>query len=312
MDASRLGIVRGQYDRDDDGDLDYSHSEAGSDDERGDGGRAEGAGARGERKTLAYELDLIGNEHEMSPTVLPADPTVLRLATERRKKRKEARIKAEQKKVKSEPDADEDGMTSGDVSRVGTPMTIDSKVDALDSKEATMEVDSKEPTVEPDRKPDIKEEDEKVGADMLAMFDAQLQVRQRTAHANVLTQILARQMGEVSELFLFQFGRKFPNLVPAEGAPDLDAMVQAVDTKVKLEEGGGGSGSASSAAQAAKRARTAPGWGRAGTRLQKAARWPAVEGKMGEMKVHKSGKVTLTVADGLTYEVGASVKSIPP
>ena len=100
----------------------------------------------------------------------------------------------------------------------------------------------------------------------------------------------------MSELFIFQFPRKFPKLVAAGGSGSTNVVDTKVDTKVKIEEG-------ISAAAAAKRSKQAPEWGRAGTRTQKATRWPTEKGMVGQMKVYRSGRVTLTVNDDLTYEV---------
>lgn len=95
MDASRNGIVRGRYDADAELDPDYdSEIEGGEENEGGEQIRT----ASGGIKIIARHLDTIGAEHEMAPTVLPKDPTVEKAAHERRKERRERRIKAEAEK----------------------------------------------------------------------------------------------------------------------------------------------------------------------------------------------------------------------
>lgn len=82
MNASREGRLRGQFEEHA-GDEDDSDLEDGSD--------AEG----GSFKVFARELDLIGEEDEMAPITLPRDPKVVGASEERRRLRKEKRVKEE-------------------------------------------------------------------------------------------------------------------------------------------------------------------------------------------------------------------------
>lgn len=82
MNASREGRLRGQYEEQlyDPDASDYEGSDAG-----------DGGGLR----IMAQELDMIGDEDEMAPIVLPRDPSLVKAAEERRKKRQEKRVKEE-------------------------------------------------------------------------------------------------------------------------------------------------------------------------------------------------------------------------
>lgn len=56
---------------------------------------------------------------------------------------------------------------------------------------------------------------------------------------------------------------------------------------------------------AAARARAPPDWGRTGARANKGTRWTTEEGQIGELCVHRSGKVTLKINNDLLYEVSS-------
>ena len=62
---------------------------------------------------------------------------------------------------------------------------------------------------------------------------------------------------------------------------------------------------------AAPKARQPPDWGRFGLRQNKAARWPTEQGQMGELCVHKSGKVSLRINGDLQYDVSATIAPRP-
>ncbi|KPV74316.1 uncharacterized protein RHOBADRAFT_66585 [Rhodotorula graminis WP1] len=96
---------------------------------------------------------------------------------------------------------------------------------------------------------------------------------------------------------MFQFPRKFPVF-----APETPADTTATAT--------GASSSSSAAAvkpdpdaPAALRKPAAPAWGRFGSRAEKASRWTEHEGRIGQLRVHESGKVTLRIKGDLRYEV---------
>lgn len=95
----------------------------------------------------------------------------------------------------------------------------------------------------------------------------------------------------MQDLLMFQFPRKFPNFVN---------MAQAdVKPKVKKE----------SKDDIKPTMSTAPDWGRAGSRQSKGARFQEAHGKIGELRVHKSGKVTMKIHGDLVYEVCCSPHS---
>ncbi|KAI5478952.1 protein of RNA polymerase III Rpc4 family [Pseudohyphozyma bogoriensis] len=95
-------------------------------------------------------------------------------------------------------------------------------------------------------------------------------------------------------LYIFQFPRKFPALVNAlHGDP--------TDVKPKPEPGEPG-------ATPVPRKKTPPEWGRAGPRANKGARWSTEEGQIGELCVHRSGKVSLRINNDLHYEVLAAAQ----
>lgn len=111
---------------------------------------------------------------------------------------------------------------------------------------------------------------------------------------------------------MFQFPRKFPVFVPRETSR-LDKLSLSESNKKKEEEEGDSDSDekkpikpdpgASQTSSAALRKPVPPDWGRTGTRTEKAARWSEEAGKIGKLRVHKSGKVTLKLNGDLKYEV---------
>lgn len=100
---------------------------------------------------------------------------------------------------------------------------------------------------------------------------------------------------------MFQFPRKFPNFVPKPStstskakSEDDAAFADLSLSDVKPD---------SDAVPAPRRRADPPPWGRFGTRQEKAARWSEHAGRIGELCVHQSGKVTLRLAGDLRYEV---------
>lgn len=91
---------------------------------------------------------------------------------------------------------------------------------------------------------------------------------------------------------MFQFPRRFPQLVPESQLEEA--------TEIKPEH-------PDLAAPAGPRRKQPPEWGRFGPRANKAARWAPEEGQIGELLVHKSGKVTLVVNNDLSYDVSRRV-----
>lgn len=66
-------------------------------------------------------------------------------------------------------------------------------------------------------------------------------------------------------------------------------------------------GDAAGAPSGAPRKKAPPDWGRAGPRANKGARWSELEGQIGELCVHKSGKVSMMINGDLHYDVRPSV-----
>jgi len=98
---------------------------------------------------------------------------------------------------------------------------------------------------------------------------------------------------------MFQFPRKFPVFTPESAS---SAAATASTTA------GVGASSSSTVkpdpdAPAALRKPAAPAWGRFGSRAEKASRWTEHEGRIGQLRVHESGKVTLRIKGDLRYEV---------
>ncbi|GAA6019134.1 hypothetical protein JCM11491_002859 [Sporobolomyces phaffii] len=298
MAASREGTLNAQLNQDEDA----SDLEGGDDSD---------GGAR-RLKIRATDLNDIGlsdgpSDDEqakgVAPLVLPRDPKVLRTKIRRLQERKTERLKKEalkasssvdQVQVKAEPRDDS-------MSIEGTPNATPGPSEAksagtFDSKESTFagfDADEKEAK-------DLKdlEEEEKKEINLSEAFNL--------PDTNRL------------DLYMFQFPRKFPAFVPhqrsgtngAGGAEsgdddsDVDQKKKKKGSKdkdkaVKADPDAG----ASQTSTAAARKPVPPEWGRAGTRTQKAARWGDEAGKIGKLRVHKSGKVTLKLHGDLKYEV---------
>lgn len=298
MAASREGTLNAQLNQDEDA----SDLEGGED---SDGGSRR-------IKIRATDLNDIGlsdggsdgeNGKGVPPLVLPRDPKVLRTKIRRLQERKTERLKKEalrasssgdQLQVKAEPRDDS-------MSIEGTPNATPGPSEArsagtLDSKESTFagfDADEKEAK-------DLKdlEEEEKKEINLSEAFDFQ--------DTNRL------------DLYMFQFPRKFPVFTPkqrstaneAKGeAPEAESDGENDNKKKKQSSSKDKSvkpdpeGAASQTATAAVRKPVPPEWGRSGTRVQKAARWSEEPGKIGKLRVHRSGKVTLKLHGDLKYEV---------
>ncbi|ORY69156.1 RNA polymerase III RPC4-domain-containing protein [Leucosporidium creatinivorum] len=245
MNASREGRLRGQYEEQlyDPDASDYEGSDAG-----------DGGGLR----IMAQELDLIGDEDEMAPITLPRDPSIIKAAEERRKKRQDKRIKDEAKPL-VKPEPEDDAASAMLSSAAGTPAL------EVESKTVTSGSDSKEVTMEPEDSKDLKPE---LDADLSADFNLEYGARE--------------------QIYMFQFPRRFPNLVN-------ESQLEA-ETAVKVEN-------PDAAGTQGPRKKQPPEWGRFGPRANKAARWAGEEGQIGELVVRRSGKVELRINNDLTYEI---------
>ncbi|KDE05379.1 hypothetical protein MVLG_04290 [Microbotryum lychnidis-dioicae p1A1 Lamole] len=84
--------------------------------------------------------------------------------------------------------------------------------------------------------------------------------------------------GEPDQLHIMQFPRVFPKFVRADGT----SPPENKDDKSDIQP---------------------PEWGRAGTRKEKAARYSKEAGRIGEMRIHRNGKVTFKINNDLIYEV---------
>ncbi|KAK4048849.1 hypothetical protein OIO90_005657 [Microbotryomycetes sp. JL221] len=260
MEAARRGIITSNFD-DDGTSRGIDDSSSGSDNDDED------ATARAIRPR---DLNKIGNEDEMAPLVLPRDPDVTRRDKARRQAKKEEKAKKEEQNKREpeliKPDPEDDGSAALLSSTNATPAF------ELESKTGSMTIDSKEPTVEPDV------EDKPV--DLTGAF----------VHNGQQTR---------DPLYIFQFPRKFPQLVDETTLDSdlLDVKPETVDTTVASANVNGGGGGGSS------RRRVAPDWGRIGSRQNKASRWPQIEGQIGKLVVRKSGKVILKINKDVKYEV---------
>ncbi|GAA5871948.1 hypothetical protein JCM1840_004753 [Sporobolomyces johnsonii] len=292
MAASRDGTLNAALADDEDAsDLD---AEADPDDSGDDGTNTR------RRRIRATDLNDIGlgegegSEGEgLAPLVLPRDPKVLRTKVRRLRERKVERLKKEALKTKSEqplvkPEPGDDVM-SLDTTPSATPGPSEAKSGTLDSKEGSLalldvDLDAKEAK---DLK-DLEEEEKK--------------------EIN-LSQAFSLEDRDQVELYMFQFPRKFPVFAPKPSSssskadpaddPTLDDLSLA-DSKVKADPDAP-AGSLTSSAGVRKP--NPPPWGRAGTRREKAARWSEEMGKIGKLRVHRSGKVTLKLFGDLHYEV---------
>lgn len=104
---------------------------------------------------------------------------------------------------------------------------------------------------------------------------------------------------------MFQFPRKFPDLINALHQTELTPETKP-DIKTKIKSEGGSSGGTSGGGDDQP-----PPWGRTGTRKQKAKRFPMEQGQMGTLCIHKSGKVTMKINGDLNYEVRLVSSRLP-
>ncbi|PRQ77577.1 RNA polymerase III RPC4-domain containing protein [Rhodotorula toruloides] len=226
----------------------------------------------------AVDLNDIGSAEKrvgddgMAPLTLPRDPKVLRTKIRRLQERKQERLKKEAARakseagVKAEPQDDSlPGSGTSTPATAATPAPLDSKEGSL----ALMSVD------EDKEAKDLKdlEEEEKKEIILSEAFDLAPETR--------------------GELYMFQFPRKFPEFVPSssvksESHPSGDLASLSIKPDPDAP---------------APRKVAPPPWGRFGTRTEKAARWSEHEGRIGELCVHRSGKVTLRLEGDLRYEV---------
>lgn len=102
------------------------------------------------------------------------------------------------------------------------------------------------------------------------------------------------------ELYMFQFPRRFPNFVPSSKSKKEPGTTSSL-ADLSLADGAGVKGDPD--APPPRRKAAPPPWGRFGTMQEKAARWSEHAGRIGELCVHQSGKVTLRLAGDLRYEV---------
>ncbi|GAA5873934.1 hypothetical protein JCM16303_002634 [Sporobolomyces ruberrimus] len=291
MAASREGTLNAQLNQDEDA----SDLEGGDD---SDGGSRR-------MKIRATDLNDIGlsdgpsDDEEgkgVPPLVLPRDPKVLRTKIRRLQERKTERLKKEALKASSDPVQVKAEPRDDSMSIEGTPNVTPGPSEAksagtFDSKESTFagfDADEKEAK-------DLKdlEEEEKKEINLSEAFDFK--------DTNRL------------DLYMFQFPRKFPAFMPKEAPKTEDAEEGGsdVDGDSKKDKKKGekaikpdpDAAGASQTSTAAARKPVPPDWGRSGTRVQKAARWGEDAGKIGKLRVHKSGKVTLKLHGDLRYEV---------
>lgn len=100
---------------------------------------------------------------------------------------------------------------------------------------------------------------------------------------------------------MFQFPRKFPVFTPSSASSSPSTAPGAPDPSVKPDPDG--APSPAGAGAGARKPAAPPAWGRFGSRAEKAARWTGHEGRIGQLRVHRSGKVTLRIEGDLRYEV---------
>lgn len=86
---------------------------------------------------------------------------------------------------------------------------------------------------------------------------------------------------------MFQFPRQFPRFVVEKKTPSSSKVKQEdeVDRKPRIIDS------------------DAPEWGRAGSAAEKATRWQDMAGKIGKLRVHQSGRITMKIKGDLTFEV---------
>jgi hypothetical protein len=84
---------------------------------------------------------------------------------------------------------------------------------------------------------------------------------------------------------MFQFPRQFPHFNEEVSAPsDPIKKENGRDVKPKIND-------------------ATPEWGRSGDREEKSSRWQSVQGQIGWLRTHKSGRVTMKIRGDLTFEV---------
>ncbi|GAA5904777.1 hypothetical protein JCM8208_001351 [Rhodotorula glutinis] len=307
MAASRAGTLNRMLDDD----SDASDLEGG-----GGSGGSGGSGDEGAhvRRFKAVDLNDIGGDQgagardgedeAVTPLTLPRDPKVLRTKIRRLQERKAERVKREarhaakaQGLVKPEPTDDAlpaSTSTSTSATPLGgtpapsaiAPSTAASLIGGAgggtDSKEGSLALLSVDEDKEAKDLKDLEEE-EKKEISLSEAFDLAPETR--------------------GELYMFQFPRKFPVFTPESSTTSTTATAAA----------GAAAGAASTSSSSVKpdpdapaappRKPAAPAWGRFGSRAEKASRWTEHEGRIGQLRVHQSGKVTLRIQGDLRYEV---------
>lgn len=240
----------------------------------------EGSGAL---RFKAVDLNDIGtvtspDDTTLPPMTLPRDPKVVRTKIRRLQARKTERLKKEaREKAKSEgalagvkPEPGDESMPN---SATATPAPIDSKEGSL----ALFSVDEEKEAK------DLRdlEQEEKKEIILSEAFDLAPEAR--------------------GELYMFQFPRRFPNFVPSIKSKKESGTASSSMADLSLADGVSVKGDPD--APPPRRKAAPPPWGRFGTRQEKAARWSEHAGRIGELCVHQSGKVTLRLAGDLRYEV---------
>ncbi|GAA5852065.1 hypothetical protein JCM9279_005046 [Rhodotorula babjevae] len=313
MAASRAGTLNRMLDDDSDA-SDLEGGGYGSDAGGCGGGGGSGDEGAHVRRFKAVDLNDIGAEpgggardgedEAVTPLTLPRDPKVLRTKIRRLQERKNERAKREarhaakaQGLVKPEPTDDAlpaSTSTSTSATPLGgtpapsatgiAPSTAASLIGAAagtDSKEGSLALLSVDEDKEAKDLKDLEEE-EKKEISLSEAFDLAPETR--------------------GELYMFQFPRKFPVFTPESSSSSA--------TTATASTGAAAAGASSSStvkpdpdAPAALRKPAAPAWGRFGSRAEKASRWTEHEGRIGQLRVHESGKVTLRIKGDLRYEV---------
>ncbi|GAA5983417.1 hypothetical protein JCM11641_007842 [Rhodosporidiobolus odoratus] len=226
-----------------------------------------------------------GEEEGMGPLVLPRDPKVLKTKIKRLKERKAQRASKEaSEKAKREGRVEErtvEDAMAVDEEESGASGSFAPGASLGDAKSNTP-ADSKESSL-------ALVDDEKEAKDLKDLEEEEKK------------EIILSEAFEVApeargELYMFQFPRKFPTFVPADpsSSADLADLSLAEDTNGLKPD---------PEAPAPRRKAQPPPWGRFGTRQEKAARWTEEAGRIGELRVHRSGKVTLKINGDLRYEV---------
>ncbi|GAA5870840.1 hypothetical protein JCM8547_001721 [Rhodosporidiobolus lusitaniae] len=208
-----------------------------------------------------------GEEEEMTPLVLPRDPKVLRTKIKRMKERKGERAKREAAEQAKREGRVEHGMS---IDGTSTPSGSGAATPALDSKEGSLSAFDEEKEAK-----DLKDLEEEEAKEIILSEAFEVAPEAR------------------GELYMFQFPRKFPTFTPANPSSPSDDDENVSRDAVKADPD----------APAPRRKPQPPQWGRFGTRQEKAARWSEEAGRIGELCVHKSGKVTLRLNGDLRYEV---------